>query len=137
MDVYTPVGDVCQNRPLLVFAHGGAFVGGSKNNSLAESICESFAKRGYVAASINYRLATHNTVLGNDLFSLGGLTWFYDLENGIKVFRLSSELFPHKSNPKVEPIQKIIKRQFDSSAPGAAPRKTCFAPQIPTFTKSP
>ena len=23
-------------------------------------------------------------------------------ENGIKVFRLSSELFPHKSNPKVE-----------------------------------
>lgn len=85
MDVYTPVGDVCQNRPLLVFAHGGAFVGGSKNNSLAESICESFAKRGYVAASINYRLATHNTVLGNDLFSLGGLTWFYDLENGIKV----------------------------------------------------
>ncbi len=85
MDIYTPAGDSCQNRPLLVFAHGGAFVGGSKNNSLAEAICESFAKRGYVAASINYRLATNNTVLGNDLFSLGGLTWFYDLENGIKV----------------------------------------------------
>ena len=26
----------------------------------------------------------------------------YNEENGIKVFRLSSELFPHKSNPKVE-----------------------------------
>jgi UV DNA damage repair endonuclease len=26
----------------------------------------------------------------------------YNEENGIKVFRLSSEMFPHKSNPKVE-----------------------------------
>ena len=28
--------------------------------------------------------------------------------NGIKVFRLSSELFPHKSNPKVTPDNSKI-----------------------------
>tara|TARA_Y100001968_G_scaffold328370_2_gene375400 strand:+ start:138 stop:1025 length:888 start_codon:yes stop_codon:yes gene_type:complete len=44
-------------------------------------LCETFAKRGYVAASINYRLATHSTVLG----AISGLFWMVDLENGIKV----------------------------------------------------
>ena len=34
----------------------------------------------------------------NDVITM--IKWNED--NGIKVFRLSSELFPHKSNPKVE-----------------------------------
>jgi predicted esterase len=57
MDIYTPVGDVCSNRPLLIFAHGGTFIFGSKTNPTMVELCESFAKKGYVTASINYRLA--------------------------------------------------------------------------------
>ena len=81
MDIYTPVGDVCSNRPLIILAHGGSFIGGSKTNPTMVDLCETFAKRGYVAASINYRLATHGTVLG----AFGGLFWMVDLEDGIKV----------------------------------------------------
>ena len=57
MDIYTPLGDVCTNRPLLIFAHGGTFIFGSKTNPTMVELCESFAKKGYVTASINYRLA--------------------------------------------------------------------------------
>jgi len=57
MDIYRPVDDVCVNRPLLIFAHGGTFIFGSKNNATMVELCENFAKKGYVTASINYRLA--------------------------------------------------------------------------------
>ena len=58
MDVYTPDGDTYTERPLIIFAHGGSFFTGNKNNPSMISLCESFAKRGYVTASIQYRLAS-------------------------------------------------------------------------------
>tara|TARA_B100002052_G_scaffold298521_1_gene332274 strand:+ start:576 stop:1703 length:1128 start_codon:yes stop_codon:yes gene_type:complete len=57
MDIYTPLGDVCNNRPLLIFAHGGTFIFGTKTNPTMVDLCETFARKGYVTASINYRLA--------------------------------------------------------------------------------
>ncbi|RPG59032.1 MAG: hypothetical protein CBD51_003915 [Flavobacteriales bacterium TMED191] len=82
MDIYQPSSDVdlCTNRPLIILAHGGSFIGGSKSNPTMVDLCETFAKRGYVAASINYRLATDPTVLG-----FAGFIWMTNLENGIKV----------------------------------------------------
>ena len=58
MDVYTPDGDTYTERPLIIFAHGGSFYAGDKNNPTMVSLCESFAKRGYVTASIQYRLTS-------------------------------------------------------------------------------
>ena len=58
MDIYQAVGDTFSNRPLLIFAHGGAYVGGDKNNLAMTTLCKSFAKRGYVTASIRYRLTS-------------------------------------------------------------------------------
>ncbi|MBI4929685.1 MAG: carboxylesterase family protein [Bacteroidetes bacterium] len=56
MDIYEPTGDVAPMRPVIVFAHGGSFIGGSKTDSYAIDFCTRFAKRGYVVASIDYRL---------------------------------------------------------------------------------
>ena len=56
MDIYTPDGDTEINRPLILFMHGGSFYGGNKTDADCEDFCESFAKRGYVTASVNYRL---------------------------------------------------------------------------------
>lgn len=56
MDVYTPDGDTETNRPLILFLHGGSFYGGDKIEPDCIDFCESFAKRGYVTASVNYRL---------------------------------------------------------------------------------
>lgn len=55
MDIYQPTGDVATNRPLVIVAHGGSFVGGSKTGNDVVPICQSLAKLGYVAASIDYR----------------------------------------------------------------------------------
>src|ERR1051326_8568058 len=54
MDIYQPMGDTASIRPLIVLAHGGSFVSGDKKDM--ELIGFEFAKRGYVVASINYRL---------------------------------------------------------------------------------
>ena len=56
MNIYEPEGDTQEERPLVFFLHGGSFVGGSKTNSDIVELCERYAKRGYVAVSIDYRL---------------------------------------------------------------------------------
>lgn len=59
MDIYLPNCDDPQQisrRPLLVFIHGGAFIAGDKSETNLQNMCKQFAKRGYVTASINYRL---------------------------------------------------------------------------------
>lgn len=56
LDVYKPQGDTNALRPLIIFAHGGSFIGGNKASADMVKICTDFTKLGYVAASIDYRL---------------------------------------------------------------------------------
>ena len=60
MDVYTPDGDTYSERPLIIFAHGGSFYAGDKNNPAMVSLCESFAKRGvcnsFYSIQVNFYL---------------------------------------------------------------------------------
>jgi para-nitrobenzyl esterase len=56
MDVYTPVGDTETSRPLIIMAHGGSFIGGSKDELDIVPLAQDFCKMGYVVASMNYRL---------------------------------------------------------------------------------
>ena len=57
MDIYMPDGDTATNRPVILYMHGGSFYGGTKTMTDCVDFCEYFAKRGYVCASINYRLS--------------------------------------------------------------------------------
>lgn len=54
MHIYAPVNDTSSYRPALVLAFGGAYIRGSKED--VAPVCEMFAARGYVCASIDYRL---------------------------------------------------------------------------------
>ena len=54
VDVFEPAGDVEVKRPLLLLIHGGSFVFGDKSD--LHDICRSYARRGYVAATMSYRL---------------------------------------------------------------------------------
>lgn len=56
MDIDQPSADTLAHRPLIIYCHGGGFISGTRNNAWAVKFCQSFAKRGYVAASIDYRL---------------------------------------------------------------------------------
>ena len=57
MDIYTPNGDTATNRRAILLIHGGSFVVGSRTDPFEVYMCQEFAKRGYVTASIDYRLA--------------------------------------------------------------------------------
>lgn len=56
LDIYYPTDDWLEARPVIMVAHGGAFVNGSKNDSLIYGICTDLAKRGLVAVPFSYRL---------------------------------------------------------------------------------
>tara|TARA_Y100000991_G_scaffold35777_1_gene24092 strand:+ start:301 stop:1509 length:1209 start_codon:yes stop_codon:yes gene_type:complete len=56
MDIYTPDGDNENNRPVVIYTHGGSFYAGDKGAVDCVDFCTSMAKRGYVAISANYRL---------------------------------------------------------------------------------
>ena len=64
MDVYEPAGDVLTARPLVIYLHTGSFLPviqngnptGIKTDSATVEMCKEFARRGYVVASIDYRL---------------------------------------------------------------------------------
>ena len=55
MDIYEPQGDTVSLRPLIIWAHGGSFIAGSKTDVDVTNLCTRFAKMGYVTASIEYR----------------------------------------------------------------------------------
>jgi len=63
MDVSIPANDTPPTcgRPLLIAIHGGAFMGGSKSTGAPPFLMKEFAQRGYVTASINYRLGMFQT----------------------------------------------------------------------------
>lgn len=57
MDIYYPKEPAAESRrPLLVLIHGGAFYNGDKQDIGYPEMGHYFAERGYVVASINYRL---------------------------------------------------------------------------------
>jgi carboxylesterase type B len=56
LDAYFPTlyVDTLPLRPLILMVHGGGLIGGDKINYTR--VCKEFAKRGFVAITINYRL---------------------------------------------------------------------------------
>lgn len=57
MDIYQPQGDTATSRPLVILAHGGSFSSGSRTSAELVHFATELAKKGYVCASISYRLA--------------------------------------------------------------------------------
>jgi len=53
LDLFLPAGGT--NAPLIVWVHGGAWLGGSKESAPALR----FLRSGYAVASVNYRLSQH------------------------------------------------------------------------------
>lgn len=54
MDVYEPTGDDAVMRPVIVLAFGGSFIAGERED--LDFLCEAYAKKGFVAVTIDYRL---------------------------------------------------------------------------------
>jgi Carboxylesterase family len=86
LDFYEPTGDTVQRRPLIVFAHEGGFVGGTRTDAYAVSFAQRFARLGYCVASIDYRLLFFPFT---DTVALGGAGFraMQDMRGAIRFLR--------------------------------------------------
>jgi len=91
LDVYTPNGDEETMRPLLIMAHGGSFVGGSKDGTDVVPLCNDFARMGYTVASIQYRLGIPLTLNLQLPATEAVLRGVHDMKSAIRFFRKSVE----------------------------------------------
>jgi acetyl esterase/lipase len=58
LDLYQPTGDTVTSRPAIVWVHGGSFRSGSKSSPELVDEANTFARKGYVNVSIDYRLVS-------------------------------------------------------------------------------
>ena len=92
LDIYEPVGDNVEDRPLVFFLYGGSFVAGSKTNGDVVELCTRYAKMGYVAAAIDYRLTTDLIWVSNPETAYRATTKaMHDLKGAIRWFRMNDE----------------------------------------------
>ncbi len=87
-DVYLPPA-ASYRRPLAIVLHGGGFLAGNKKDKVATIACMNFARRGYVAASINYR----QLGLGKASFLKAGYTAIQDTRAAMRFFRNHADSF--------------------------------------------
>ena len=80
MDVYEPVVENAQLRPLIIWIHGGGFRFGSKKSRGIPIWSKSFARRGYVSVAINFRKSKISGLRDFKALARGCYTALEDLE---------------------------------------------------------
>lgn len=66
-DIYSPKTDSNTLRPLVILINGGSFLGSSNKRADVVAWCDSLAKRGYIAAAINYRIGFNPLISGTKI----------------------------------------------------------------------
>lgn len=92
LDVYQPGGDNLSQRPLIVWAFGGAFVFGNRTSDDIVELATRFSKMGYVNAAIDYRLTGALAFNGNDsLANVAVIKAMHDMRAAIRFFYKSAQ----------------------------------------------
>ena len=94
MDIYSPENDNFEDRPLIFFMFGGSFIGGSKDSWDIVTLCENYAKMGYVAVAIDYRLSLNSLFVNPNEENAykAVLKAIHDVKAAIRYFRMNDEL---------------------------------------------
>jgi poly(3-hydroxybutyrate) depolymerase len=99
LDFYEPTGDTSLARPLIIWTHGGSFLGGSKTDVDMVALSNAFAKKGYVCASIDYRTGFFPVDSANSVKAVmravqdmrAAIRFFYkDRADGINTYKIDT-----------------------------------------------
>ncbi|AXT61126.1 alpha/beta hydrolase [Aquimarina sp. AD10] len=85
MDIYTPKGDTETKRPLVILAHGGSFINGSKDQFKNLGLAQMLSKSGYVVGLISYRLIDIN--VNANTSTVGTIQAISDMRAAVRYFR--------------------------------------------------
>lgn len=92
LDVYQPDGDTLSQRPLILWAFGGAFVFGNRASDDIVELSTRFSQLGYVNAAIDYRLTGELAFFGNDsLANVAVIKAMHDMRAAIRFFYKSAQ----------------------------------------------
>jgi para-nitrobenzyl esterase len=92
-DFYEPAGDDLEQRPLVMLAHGGFFIAGTRKDADIRGICQGLARRGYACASIQYRLGVGLTELDSAGFAKAVVRGVQDAKAAARYFRANASLY--------------------------------------------
>ncbi|WP_424493345.1 alpha/beta hydrolase [Salinimicrobium sp. GXAS 041] len=106
LDLYQPLKDTMNSRPLIVFMHGGGFSGGSPRSEGEVKFAEAAAKKGYVVAQISYRLTRKGANFGCDFNAAGKVETFR--KAGEDFLDAVAFLIENKSRFKIDPEKLIV-----------------------------
>lgn len=103
MDVYEPYPDSVNTRPVVFLVHGGGFTSGSKSGGRYVMLGKEYARKGYVAVSIDYRLydlkMTPDSFLLKDAVVRGmsdlnaAMRYMHDDAEGQNLFRVDTSYY--------------------------------------------
>ncbi len=93
LDVYEPMDDdPTVRRPVIILAFGGAFILGIKESPDIKELCSRFAKLGYVAISIDYRLTPELSLDPSDEVVYGAvMKGFHDMKAAVRFLRKDAD----------------------------------------------
>ena len=93
LDLYRPAGDTVKKRPLVVFVHGGSFSSLDKTSPELVDEANTLVKQGYVAVSIDYRLAPDGcTSYSDECLSAIRAAW-HDAQAAVRFMRLKDNTY--------------------------------------------
>ncbi len=93
LTIYTPEGDTVTDRPVMIVASGGGFQ--EQERASVEPIAEDFARRGYVAVTMDYRVLGQ-APLDADELAIAGATATQDMFAAVRFLRAEGE----ETNPR-------------------------------------
>jgi acetyl esterase/lipase len=97
-DLYEPTTDTTKERPLIIWLHGGGFKFGSKNAEGIRLWSETFAKRGFVCAGLNYQLSKKNPLFKFTELKRSCYAAVQDVEEAVAFFKKNHARFRIDTN---------------------------------------
>jgi len=113
LDLYQPSNDAQAERPLMLVFHGGSFLPrcvngtfleGARTDSSVVELCTQLAKRGFVAASVSYRLGWNplaNQLKERDLGFLQAL--YRGMQDGFTALRFFQKSYDEGNPYQIDP----------------------------------
>ena len=100
MDIFEPASDLQGKRPLVIICFGGGFVQGSRDIWSIRLLAQGLARRGYVTATIDYRLGMH--IYDKEIGARAVYRAVQDSRSAVRFFRANAATY------KIDPDKIFI-----------------------------
>lgn len=98
LDFFQPNGDVLTKRPLIIYVHGGGFTSGTRKYLHIKNILSRMVLKGYVAASIDYRLDPNFNLYNSNSDRRAMTDAMHDTKAAIRFFKVNATTYGIDTN---------------------------------------